>query len=155
MGTDVARISETYNFLLIEALPAIVQLSVALYLLYSQLGAVCVAPIIITVRKYNINCVFISIFPNLHTNGIVIVATGLSTQLAGLIGPRQKSWIQAMQRRINYTSEILGSMKNVKMLGLTDNMVSNIDNLRTDELAVSIKYRIVQSLDISLGKSGF
>lgn len=51
MGTDVARIAETYHFLLIETPPALVQLGIALYLLYSQLGAVCVAPIIVTVRE--------------------------------------------------------------------------------------------------------
>ncbi|ETS81268.1 hypothetical protein PFICI_06270 [Pestalotiopsis fici W106-1] len=127
MGTDVARIAETYNFLLIDAPPALVQLGIALYLLYSQLGAVCIAPIIVT-----------------------ILSTGLSTQLAGLIGPRQKAWIQTMQKRINFTSEILGFMTNIKMLGLANKMASNIRDMRQDEMETSKKFRTVQSLNISL-----
>lgn len=57
-----------------------------------------------------------------------------------------------MQKRINYTSETLGSMRNVKMLGLTGTMASNIQSMRQDELKISKKFRTVQSLDISLGK---
>lgn len=48
MGTDVPRIAETFHFLLIEVPPAVVQLGVAFYLLYVQLGVVGVAPIIVT-----------------------------------------------------------------------------------------------------------
>ena len=50
MGTDVPRIAETFHFLLIEVPPAVVQLGVAFYLLYAQLGVVSVAPIIVTLR---------------------------------------------------------------------------------------------------------
>lgn len=51
MGTDVQRIAETFWYLLIEVVPSLVQVGVAVYLLYVQLGAVCVAPIIVTMSK--------------------------------------------------------------------------------------------------------
>lgn len=51
MGTDIQRIAETFWYLLIEVIPDVTQLSVALFLLYLQLGAVCVAPLLITLSK--------------------------------------------------------------------------------------------------------
>lgn len=51
MGTDVQRISETFHFALIEVVPSAVQLGIAVYLLYLQLGAVCVAPAIVSLGK--------------------------------------------------------------------------------------------------------
>jgi ATP-binding cassette, subfamily C (CFTR/MRP), member 1 len=79
------------------------------------------------------------------------VSTALSTVLAGHITSRQKNWYQAIERRVNYTSEILGSMRNVKMLGLSHIMSKNIQKMREDEMGISRKYRKVQSLNVSLG----
>ena len=52
MGTDVQRIAETFWYLVVEVVPNAVQVGVAVYLLYVQLGAVCVAPVLITISKY-------------------------------------------------------------------------------------------------------
>lgn len=128
VGTDVQRIAETFWQLLIEVVPSVLQLGIAVYLLYDQLGVVCVAPVLIT-----------------------IICTGLSVLVAKAITSRQRAWLEAVQKRINYTSEILGSMRNVKILGLTGQQTSNIQQLRNTEIATSKKYRKVQSLNISLG----
>lgn len=48
MGTDTQRIAEVFWYLVIEAVPNLIQVGVAIYLLYLQLGAVCVAPVIVT-----------------------------------------------------------------------------------------------------------
>lgn len=80
------------------------------------------------------------------------VATGLSAQLARLISPRQKAWVQAIQKRISYTSKALSSMKDIKVLGLSQPVNSKIQSLREEEMRISKRYRIVQSLDIVLGK---
>lgn len=128
VGTDVQRIAETFWQLLIEILPSILQLGIAVYLLYDQLGAVCVAPVLITV-----------------------ICTGLSVLAAKAITSRQRAWLEAVQKRINYTSEILGSMKSVKILGLIGQQTANIQKLRNTEITTSKKYRKVQSLNISLG----
>jgi len=80
-----------------------------------------------------------------------IVSTGLSMTLAGHVTSRQKAWLEAVQRRINYTSETLGAMRNVKLLGLNTQMSSNIEQLRSNELIISKRYRKVQALNISLG----
>ncbi|KAK8001086.1 multidrug resistance-associated [Apiospora marii] len=127
MSTDAQRISETFQLLLIDTLPLLAQLGLSIYVLYLQLGAVCVAPII-----------------------IAVVSVGLSTVLASRIGPRQKNWLEATQKRINYTTEILGAMRNVKMLGLAKQMEHNIQDMREKEMTVSRRYRRLHALNITL-----
>ncbi|KAI0508944.1 P-loop containing nucleoside triphosphate hydrolase protein [Xylaria bambusicola] len=127
MGTDVQRIAETFHYLLVETVPAFLQLAIATYLLYLQLGAVFVVLLILS-----------------------IAGTLLSGQIANKVSKTQKTWLEYIQTRINFTSEILGSMKNVKMLGLTRHMFDTIQNLRDDEIAKSKKYRQVQAYYISI-----
>jgi ATP-binding cassette subfamily C (CFTR/MRP) protein 1 len=57
MGTDVQRIAESFEYLIIEAVPNAVQLAIAVYLLYLQLGAVCVVPVLVAISKYDFDCV--------------------------------------------------------------------------------------------------
>ncbi|KAI0906085.1 P-loop containing nucleoside triphosphate hydrolase protein [Ustulina deusta] len=130
MGTDVQRIAETFHYLLVETVPAFIQLSIATYLLYLQLGAVFVVLLILS-----------------------IVGTLLSGQIADRVSKSQKTWLEAIQTRINFTSEILGSMKNIKMLGLTGHMFNVIQKLRGDEIAKSKKYRQVQAYYVSIVNS--
>ncbi|KAI1419772.1 P-loop containing nucleoside triphosphate hydrolase protein [Xylaria sp. FL1777] len=127
MGTDVQRIAETFHYLLVETVPAFIQLGIATYLLYLQLGAVFVVLLILS-----------------------IAGTVLSGQIADKVSKSQKTWLEAIQTRINFTSEILGSMKNVKMLGLTGQMFNIIQQLRDDEIAKSKKYRKVQAYYVSI-----
>ncbi|KAI1272257.1 P-loop containing nucleoside triphosphate hydrolase protein [Xylaria sp. FL0933] len=127
MGTDVQRIAETFHYLLVELVPAFIQLGIATYLLYLQLGAVFVVLLILS-----------------------IAGTLLAGQIADKVSKSQKTWLEAIQTRINFTSEILGSMKNVKMLGLTEQMFNMIQDLRSDEIAKSKKYRQVQSYYVSI-----
>ncbi|KAI1115542.1 P-loop containing nucleoside triphosphate hydrolase protein [Nemania sp. NC0429] len=127
MSTDVQRISETFHFLILELVPAFIQLGVATYLLYLQLGGVFVVLLILS-----------------------IAGTFLSGQIADKVSKSQKAWLESIQSRINFTSEILGSMKNVKMLGLTERMFDMIQALRDEEIAKSKKYRAVQAYFVSI-----
>lgn len=51
MGTDVQAIASSYYFILIEMIPNVIQLAIAIYLLYTQIGAVCVAPVLVTLSR--------------------------------------------------------------------------------------------------------
>lgn len=51
MGTDVQRIAGSFYFLIVEFVPSLIQVVVAVYLLYIQLGVVCVAPVIVTISR--------------------------------------------------------------------------------------------------------
>ncbi|KAK2608594.1 hypothetical protein QQS21_002820 [Conoideocrella luteorostrata] len=127
MGTDANRISTTYHFILVDVVPAIVQLGVAIYLLYWQLGAVCVAPIL-----------------------ILLLTTGLSSIVTSFVSARQSAWIKDTQRRVNYSTNILGSLRNVKMLGLTDQMSSNIQAMRDDEMKSFRRSEVISTLGIAV-----
>lgn len=54
---------------------------------------------------------------------------------------RQKIWNGAIQRRIGMTSTMLSSMKNVKMMGLSEIMGLKIQEQRTHELKKATGYR--------------
>ncbi|KAK6210738.1 hypothetical protein LQW54_005943 [Pestalotiopsis sp. IQ-011] len=59
-------------------------------------------------------------------------------------------WIAAIQKRVGITSDILGTIKGVKMLGLSRALTKQIQGLRDFELAESKKFRRIQILLISM-----
>jgi hypothetical protein len=71
-----------------------------------------------------------------------------SLWLSSLVGRRQGKWLAAIQTRLNTTSVMLGSIKGIKMIGLTDLLSSVITKLRVEEIQSSIQYRglIVNSI---------
>jgi hypothetical protein len=64
---------------------------------------------------------------------------------------RQKKWLEATEKRINFTSAILGSIRNVKILGLTEVMQNMIDSSRQDELEISKRFRRIQTVRVCTG----
>jgi ATP-binding cassette, subfamily C (CFTR/MRP), member 1 len=65
---------------------------------------------------------------------------------------RQAAWLEAIEKRISVTSQMLGSMKGVKMCGLTDVLSTRIHALRTDELRISGKFRRLLIWNMVLGE---
>lgn len=57
--------------------------------------------------------------------------------------PRQTVYQKSTQDRINFTSEVLGSMKAVKMLGFAERFASLIAAKRDYEIDTGKKFRIV------------
>lgn len=53
----------------------------------------------------------------------------------------QMRWIEKIQERLRVTTTMLGEMKAVKMLGLTDVMSETIQSLRKDEIDTSKSFR--------------
>lgn len=62
--------------------------------------------------------------------------------------------MQAIQQRVGITTEIIGSVKGVKMSGLTSTVQDQIQGLRDFELDESKKFRRVQILNVLIGKPG-
>ena len=58
-----------------------------------------------------------------------------------LVMKRQALWLEAIERRIAATTAMLGSMKGVKMCGLTDVLRDDLQALRVEELEISKKFR--------------
>jgi hypothetical protein len=53
----------------------------------------------------------------------------------------QKSWIEKVEERLSVTSSIIGDMRAIKMLGLSDKLFNIIDRLRQAEITESVKFR--------------
>lgn len=51
MGSDVETLAESFHLLVCNTWANALQLGIAIYLLANQLGAVCVAPLIVAVSK--------------------------------------------------------------------------------------------------------
>jgi len=52
IATDVERICEIWHLMILEVVPGSIQLGIAVWLLQRQLGAVCVAPVILVFCKF-------------------------------------------------------------------------------------------------------
>jgi hypothetical protein len=75
--------------------------------------------------------------------------------MGNAVSARQKTWLQATEKRINFTTAVLGSIRNVKFLGLTEIMGAMIDALRVDELRISKKFRRIQTVRVCMGTLSF
>lgn len=63
------------------------------------------------------------------------------SKLGQLMPPAMKLWSENIQTRITMTSEVLGSIKETKMLGMTEFLQKVIQDLRITELVMAKKYR--------------
>lgn len=94
------------------------ELSIAIYMLYRQLGVACAAPDFLTVFS---------------TVGILGIAR--------YMGVAQKIWMQDIPTRVDTTAAMLSSMKSVKMLGFTDRLGNLVQGLRVAELQLAKMFR--------------
>ncbi|CAG8022334.1 unnamed protein product [Penicillium salamii] len=129
-GSDIEMLAEYFYSVVCETWANVLQLALATWLLQTQVGAVCIAPILVAT---------------------IFIASSFA--MGSAISVRQKHWLGATEKRINFTTSILGSIRNVKVLGLTRTMSSMIEGLRTEELETSKKFRRLQSLRICMVNS--
>lgn len=61
--------------------------------------------------------------------------------------------MQAIQKRVGTTTEVIGAVKGVKMSGLSGTVRDQIQGLRDFELEESKKFRKVQIANVLIGKS--
>ncbi|KAF2200883.1 canalicular multispecific organic anion transporter 1 [Delitschia confertaspora ATCC 74209] len=117
MSADIERITMGMQTMH-EIWSNLIEVAVAIYLLQRQLGAACAIPI-----------------------GVAVVSLGGSIVATSFVMTRQAMWLEAIERRITATTAMLGSMKGVKMCGLTDVLREDLQKLRVDELEISKKFR--------------
>ncbi|KAK1659593.1 ABC transporter [Colletotrichum godetiae] len=127
ISTDVERICETWHLAVAESWASAIQLAFAVWFLQMQISPVCVTPVI-----------------------VALVATAMSVRAAGFVTARQKVWLEAIQARINFTAHVLGSMRSVKMLGLSNKFESLIQGMRVTELDLSKRFRRLSSFNVCL-----
>ncbi|CAG8388874.1 unnamed protein product [Penicillium salamii] len=117
MSTDTDSICQSAATLH-ELWASPIESAVAIFLLYRQLGLAALAPVI-----------------------VAIIATAGMLQLAQFIGTAKKRWMRGIQTRVDVTASVLVSMKEIKMLGLSDIVANMIQSLRIRELELSKQYR--------------
>lgn len=128
MSTDVERVAMT-SFHVVNVIPDLIHVALALWILGIQLGATAVSPVIVCL--------------------LCVVAAGY---IGRLIPPRQKKWMAAIQKRVGITSNVVGSMKGVKVAGLSDRVEAQIQGLRDYELEQSTAFRKLTVMSILLGE---
>ncbi|KAI1382741.1 P-loop containing nucleoside triphosphate hydrolase protein [Hypoxylon trugodes] len=97
-----------------------IQVGLSCWLLSRQIGVSSIAPLVV------VGCCVI-----------------LSTILGRVIGPRQKAWMEKIQKRVGLTANIIGQMKHLKISGLATPVEESIQNMRLDELKSGSKSRMV------------
>ncbi|KAI9150479.1 ABC multidrug transporter B [Paramyrothecium foliicola] len=117
MSADIERIDMGWRTAH-EIWANLIEIAVAIYLLGRQLGLACLIPL-----------------------GTAFVSIGGSVIAVSFVMARQALWLEAIERRIAVTSAMLGSMKGVKMCGLTDVLKARIQAMREEELRISGKFR--------------
>ncbi|KAF4958674.1 hypothetical protein FGADI_2224 [Fusarium gaditjirri] len=117
MSADIERIDTGWRTAH-DVWANLVEIVIAVYLLGRQLGIACLIPV-----------------------GAAIFSIVGSVIAVSFVMARQAAWLEAIEKRISVTSQMLGSMKGVKMCGLTEVLSTRIHDLRTDELRISGKFR--------------
>lgn len=70
--------------------------------------------------------------------------------LAAAAGNAQEPWLEAIETRLAVTSKVLGSMKPIKMTGLTGAVSKAISALRVAEIKSSWSHRMWNMLDLGV-----
>lgn len=119
MSVDVERVIR--GFLRVQEVWAnAIQVSLACWLLSRQIGVASVAPVIV------VGCCMVS-----------------TTIISKKTGPRQKAWMEKIQKRVGLTSNVIGQMKQIKISGLAGPVEESIQAMRLDELKVGNRFRKV------------
>ncbi|KAI8957592.1 P-loop containing nucleoside triphosphate hydrolase protein [Daldinia sp. FL1419] len=127
MSTDVERVIR--GFLHIQEFWAnAVEVGLACWLLSRQIGASAVAPIIV------VGCCAI-----------------LSVVLGKFTGPRQKAWMEKIQKRVGLTSGVIARMKHLRISGLADPVEASIEKMRADEIRMGSRFRMAIVLSAVIG----
>ncbi|KAF6830211.1 ABC transporter [Colletotrichum plurivorum] len=127
MNADVERVRGGF-INLHEYWANLIEIGIACWLLYRQIGPAFLAPVAIVVI-----CAALSTFNGKHT------------------GPRQMAWMKAIQKRVGVTSKVISNMKALKISALSGPIENLILGLRLQELKLGGRWRtmVVASVSIS------
>jgi len=128
MGTDVERIVQSIR-LLHELWACIPEAAIGIWLLARQLGVASLVPMV-----------------------ICMVSLAAASPIAARFGPAQRAWVERVERRVAVTASMLGDMKAVKMLGLSNALEKIITQLRVAEMKTSERVRGLFVWQIIIGK---
>jgi ATP-binding cassette, subfamily C (CFTR/MRP), member 1 len=117
MSADIDQMSNALMYAS-EIWALLVELGVGIGLLWRQMGPVALTPVVLT--------------------GIT---AGINTFLAKVQGKRRGIWLTAMQKRVGLTSKILGSMKSIKLGGMSESSAKRLQAERVREIGKANSFR--------------
>ncbi|KAL5384917.1 hypothetical protein DPSP01_005024 [Paraphaeosphaeria sporulosa] len=117
MNVDVDKILQASKQIN-EVWAAFVVSGVAMYIMYTHLGVAFVAPFL-----------------------TMLIATGVTTMLGAMMRNRMSLYAAATERRITAIAYVVGNMKGVRMLGLSETVFQMLTKLRHAEVDASIYFR--------------
>lgn len=117
MSADIERINIAFRNLH-EFWANAIEIALASWLLYRQLGGAFAAPVV-----------------------IVLCCAAVLSLLAKYVGPAQRAWMSMVQKRVSVTANVISGMKNLKISGLVTPVAEAVQKMRVDELKASSKAR--------------
>lgn len=117
MSTDVERIAESMA-LFHDVWASAIELGLALYLLYTELGVGFLSP------------------------GICFAGAMVAMVVCSRLFPHyMKLWVECIETRVSFTSNMLNSMRSIKLLGISRTAGRLLQQLRERENILARKYR--------------
>jgi ATP-binding cassette, subfamily C (CFTR/MRP), member 1 len=147
MGNDVETLVTQLNKLLIEWWASALTVGIAIWLLAMQLGAVCVVPIIAACRKL--------LYHFLGSRDVLLmspVALVSSSMVGKATIKRLTTYQMAAQNRINFTSQVISSIKTVKMLGFVEPFTRMVREKRREDISGGRRFRWLLVLDNAISE---
>ncbi|KAI9644594.1 hypothetical protein NHQ30_006615 [Ciborinia camelliae] len=126
MSADIERILQGCKDVH-EIWANMLQVAIAVWLLYRELGVACVAPAVVAILS-SIGSVLMSSYAN----------------------SSQVKWMEATQERVGATVKAIASMKGVRLLGLSGSIHAVLAGLRRSELHAARYFRYIEVLTASV-----
>lgn len=117
MSTDMERIQMGFRSLH-DMWASVIQVALAGWMLYNRLGVAFVVPVAV----------------------VAVCFVGLLV-LMRFTGDSQRGWMAGVQKRVGMTANVIASMKNLKISGLSSAVRDYVQKLRVDELAAGSRFR--------------
>jgi ATP-binding cassette subfamily C (CFTR/MRP) protein 1 len=128
MSTDVDTLTNNI-YLVIEILGNTSEVVVGVWLLWRQLGPAAIGPLL-----------------------IMAVCSYVQKWVGSQMSTRRVVWTEAIQRRVALTSNLLRSMKSVKLTGMVEASAKLVQSERVRELELGKRYRWLVTWMNSIGK---
>ncbi|KAG5930350.1 hypothetical protein E4U42_001865 [Claviceps africana] len=133
VSADIDRIGLCMQ-VLHDAYASLVELALSLWLLCRLLGIAIIPPALFIIGKL---CLSIGI------------------PISSAAGNAQVPWLEAIEKRLAVTTKTLGSMKSIRMAGLTDTIQELISTLRAKEIRASRFFRLLSVLQTGAANCTF
>ncbi|KAF2817519.1 P-loop containing nucleoside triphosphate hydrolase protein [Mytilinidion resinicola] len=121
MNVDVEKVLAAVRFMH-EFWAQTISCGVALYILYTRLGAPFVSPLV-----------------------TILIATAISSWVGKRMKARSSDWVAATERRVTSIAYATGAIKGIRMLGLSDTVLKSLTALREAEVE---RHRSVRKLSV-------